>query len=176
MSKFRLASFAIALSTLPATAASASQVHTFAGPVWYQPTSLADEAITITLPAEPPQGTEYAWLSAVSGQGFTQVGWAWHAGGTPHIFAYTDPPGDWGCQCHGRWAIGPSLQPGGSVTVRIVAAPNQDLDQVLVGSRWQTVQWAPATNVLWSVLAESYDPMNGPICFSGLVPRKTCWA
>ena len=149
-------------------------LHIFAGPVWpAQHISLADTAVTITIPTKAPAGTESGWVMVMdpptpgaNQPGFTQVGWLWSFGEAPRLFAYTNPQGD-GCGCHGTWYLGPVVH--GSVTVRIAAVGSMWADQAEVGTDWVTLGRAPQVGgVEWSALAESYGPFDGPVCFSGL--------
>lgn len=141
-------------------------LHIFAGPVWpAQHIDLADRAVTISIPATAPVGSEFGWVMVEGAGGpgtpqapFTQVGWAWLLGRAPRLFAYTSG---------GNIIMGPVVHR--SVTVRIAAIGGRWEDQAEVGAQWVTLDRAPqVAGAEWSALAESYGPFDGPVCFAGL--------
>lgn len=167
------------MSLSAATLAAFLALHAWAGPVNSSlTTNLSEVPVTISVPATEPPLMEYGWVGEIAALGtFSQVGWGWGPSTQcPRVFAYTTTPTD----PNGTYYWGPCLQPGGTVTVKMVDTPSTWNDAVLVGSRWVTIYWAPITPTpyapVWGVDAETYGPWDGPVCFSGLVSGKTCWA
>ena len=169
-----LKALALAIAAIP----SFSPAFYAAGPP--VPASQLSQGIeaSISVPTGQPGATEYAWLMAWSAtrRHFTQIGWAAAPGQEPHRFSYTAWPGSQWTEPNvpiaysGRYSTGPAVR--GSITVRIVPVSGTPADarrwyadEVLVGSRWVTMDRYPLTDAVFAAYVESYGGRVLVACF-----------
>ena len=174
-----LKALALAIAAIP----SFSPAFYAAGPA--VPASRLPQGIeaAISVPTGQPGATEYAWLMAWSDslRHFTQIGWELeptHGGPAipAFLFSYTAWPGSQWTEPNvpiaysGRQRNGPYVR--GSITVRIVPVSGTAADtrrwyadEVLVGSRWVTMDRYPLTDAVFAAYVESYGGRVLVACF-----------
>lgn len=168
-----LAGAALVAAAAQPAAAYSSPDHFWPDPInWgggIPPAPATAEQVTITAPLEAPTAPiTYAWIMTTGGGvTWTQIGLAWDQT-SPQPYIFSDTSG-LAATAPDAYHVGPSVPPGGSVTVRLVLEgsenvspkPSTWLDEYRTAAGWQVLDRADLAAELTPPTLEAYFSGSG---------------